>query len=425
LNRKPRREFVWSYGASDSAGEKRDRSEEHRGREIMRRDWDHDEDEDFHQHRQQGTRRHRSLSGWARSSRCRGGVEDCYSSSGRNRPSTPFRRRGEGMGQTTCWMPKVKNKVVSFADPIVSDIWPTDVSKGQFAAESPFPSGDMENSTQAVPETHAAANSKVNTSYGSVIADALIPPWAAKGVFPSPVPIVSGSQPTNVAEQVELCYKDAQAESNVFNIQSNSQWNDVVVEDRQLILTSNEGPTASHNTPGHFTPLPIENQLNSNDNLQIFIESITNIPEPSLIHSPPNRNRCAISPVVRGSDNLGVNANKNIISTGKRSSGRLAAKQKLKIGGSRDAISKAQEILIAKLNNSAAIQYKCSSASTSNNHVNLTEQIESLFAKPLNKEQMEAIMELANQGKGKKGSRSRGSKVSPLKAPIIEVVPEI
>ncbi|KAL5666096.1 hypothetical protein ACJX0J_026204, partial [Zea mays] len=35
-------------------------------------------------------------------------------------------------------------------------------------------------------------------------------------------------QPTNVAEQVELCYKDAQAESNVFNIQSNSQWNDVV-----------------------------------------------------------------------------------------------------------------------------------------------------------------------------------------------------
>jgi hypothetical protein len=103
----------------------------------------------------------------------------------------------------------------------------------------------------------------------------------------------------------------------------------------------------------------------------------------------------------------------------------LAAKQKLKIGGSRDAISKAQEILIAKLNNSAAIQYQCSSTSTSNNHVNLTEQIESLFSKPLNKEQMEAIMELANQGKGKKGSRSRGSKVSPLKAPIIEVVPEI
>jgi hypothetical protein len=134
---------------------------------------------------------------------------------------------------------------------------------------------------------------------------------------------------------------------------------------------------------------------------------------------------CAISPVVRGSDNLGANANKNVISTGKRSSGRLAAKQKLKIGGSRDAISKAQEILIAKLNNSAAIQYQCSSASTSNNHVNFIEQIESLFSKPLNKDQMEAIMELANQGKKKKGSRSRGSKVLPLKAPIIKAVPEI
>jgi hypothetical protein len=32
MNRKPRREFVWSYGVSDSAGEKRERSEEFRGR---------------------------------------------------------------------------------------------------------------------------------------------------------------------------------------------------------------------------------------------------------------------------------------------------------------------------------------------------------------------------------------------------------
>jgi hypothetical protein len=38
---------------------------------------------------------------------------------------------------------------------------------------------------------------------------------------------------------------------------------------------------------------------------------------------------------------------------------------------------------------------------------------------------MEAIMELANQGKGKKGSRSRGRKVLPLKAPTIKAVPGI
>ena len=95
------------------------------------------------------------------------------------------------------------------------------------------------------------------------------------------------------------------------------------------------------------------------------------------------------------------------------------------MGGSRDAISKAQEILIAKLNNYTTIQYQCLSASTSNNHINFIEQIEGLFSKPLNKDQMEVIMELANQGKGKKGSRSRGNNVSPLKAPIIEAVPEI
>lgn len=47
-------------------------------------------------------------------------------------------------------------------------------------------------------------------------------------------------------------------------------------------------------------------------------------------------------------------------------------------------------------------------------------QIEGLFSRPLSKDQMEAIMELANQGKGKKGSKLRGCKVAPLKAPIIK-----
>jgi hypothetical protein len=47
-------------------------------------------------------------------------------------------------------------------------------------------------------------------------------------------------------------------------------------------------------------------------------------------------------------------------------------------------------------------------------------KIEGLFSRPLSKDQMEAIMELANQGKGKKGSKLRGCKVAPLKAPIIK-----
>jgi hypothetical protein len=49
----------------DSVGEKRDRSEDRRGREFIRRDWGHDDDEDFQQTRRHGTRRHHSLSGWA------------------------------------------------------------------------------------------------------------------------------------------------------------------------------------------------------------------------------------------------------------------------------------------------------------------------------------------------------------------------
>jgi hypothetical protein len=72
-NRKQRREFVWSYGAPDSVGEKRERAEAFRGREIVRRDWGHDDDNgDFQRDRRSGNRRHRSLSGWARSSRCQG-----------------------------------------------------------------------------------------------------------------------------------------------------------------------------------------------------------------------------------------------------------------------------------------------------------------------------------------------------------------
>lgn len=74
-------------------------------------------------------RRHRSLSGWVRHSRCRGGLEDCISSTGRHRPSTPFRRRGVELAPTPCWVPKAAfKKSVSFADPLVTASWPLDAS---------------------------------------------------------------------------------------------------------------------------------------------------------------------------------------------------------------------------------------------------------------------------------------------------------
>lgn len=124
-NRKQRREFVWSYGAPDSMGEKRERTDDFRGRETVRRDWDHDDDYgDFQRNRRSGNRRHRSLSGWARSSRCRGGMDDCYSSNDKHRRSTPSRRHGWGMTSSSRWVPKAKVRAVSFADPIVTAVWP-------------------------------------------------------------------------------------------------------------------------------------------------------------------------------------------------------------------------------------------------------------------------------------------------------------
>jgi hypothetical protein len=108
----------------------------------------------------------------------------------------------------------------------------------------------------------------------------------------------------------------------------------------------------------------------------------------------------------------------------KRSSIRLAAKKKIMMGRSRDAISKAQDILIAKLNNTATNQKQnqISTGSCSSNQDNSFEQIARLFSRPLTKEQMEAIMELVNQGKEKTGHKRRGRKVAPIASPTIRAV---
>jgi hypothetical protein len=112
-------------------------------------------------------------------------------------------------------------------------------------------------------------------------------------------------------------------------------------------------------------------------------------------------------------------------SNGKRSSARVTAKKKMKIGRNRNAIIKAQEILVAKLNNSASKHFQSSNALNSNNQVDLFEQLARHFTRPLTKDQIEAIMELANLGKEKEGTKKKGSKVTPLKAPIIEAAKRI
>jgi hypothetical protein len=80
--------------------------------------------------RRSGNRRHRNLSGWARSSRCRGGMDDCYSSNDKHRHSTPFRRHDRGLTLSSRWVPKAKVRFVSFADPIVTVVWSQVESQG-------------------------------------------------------------------------------------------------------------------------------------------------------------------------------------------------------------------------------------------------------------------------------------------------------
>jgi hypothetical protein len=74
-----------------------------------------------------------------------------------------------------------------------------------------------------------------------------------------------------------------------------------------------------------------------------FIAAITNPPEPPLIPSPPKSSTTTSSHPLKFQNQP----------TTRRSSVRLATKKCIKTGSNRDAISKAQEIILAKLNNSA------------------------------------------------------------------------
>ncbi|CAD6268762.1 unnamed protein product [Miscanthus lutarioriparius] len=127
-----RRVFDWDYGVPDTKGERLHgrRAGHDRGRDMRpRRD-----DDDYDGRRNHGNRRHRSLSAWARNSRCRGGAEDCISSNRwRGRGESPPRRNrpsgGAYQAPAQVWKVKEhkkekKTKRVSFADPIATELKP-------------------------------------------------------------------------------------------------------------------------------------------------------------------------------------------------------------------------------------------------------------------------------------------------------------
>jgi hypothetical protein len=98
MNRLPRRELVWSYGAPYTVGECLPSRRGHdRGRDMGHHRHRDDDDYDPNRHHQ-GTHRHRSVSSWVRNLCCRSGVEDYISSTrwrgGQNRVSPlSFTRR--------------------------------------------------------------------------------------------------------------------------------------------------------------------------------------------------------------------------------------------------------------------------------------------------------------------------------------------
>ena len=165
--------------------------------------------------------------------------------------------------------------------------------------------------------------------------------------------------------------------------------------------------------------LPPDSQPNSTNSLQLqnFIANITMPPVPPLIQTLPHNTPLNIANTIGVLSQQHTKMSDQVLTSGKRYSVRLAAKKKLSLGRSRDAIAKAQDILIAKLYNSTIKNNQSSLASCSTNDVNHFEQIARLFARPLTKVQMGEIMELANQGKERKTSNKKGCKVAPYLAP--------
>jgi hypothetical protein len=454
-NRKQRREFVWNYGAPNSLGEKRGHTETFRGRETVRRDWGHDDDEgDFQRDRRSGNRRHRSLSGWARSSRCRGGMDDCYSSNDKHRHSTPFRRHGLGMSPPTrCWVPKRKGKTVSFADPVVSAVWPQ-VGGLELAAGVGSTPGSVGGVNQEASHDPDASKCKVTNSVDlnnvfATILNSLDSVLALKNSIPAKAPAVQpseflGSELVNDNQAVDHNLAAAVLNSldNALTLTNSTPAKSIVVQPAELLGSQlvNAIQAVHHNLPAaervgqmgapsihnlsypvfqsgvsdnhpmcqpDFQPvdaLKTGNSLADNSQLTNFIAEITTPPEPPLIPSLPKSNTTNSPHTLK--------IQKQPIT--RRSSVRLAAKKNFKTGTNRDAISKAQEIIRAKLNNSVV---KIPDGSISSDFADFDdsfEQIASLFTRPLTKNQMEAIMELINQDNVKAGkTKKKGRKVVP------------
>jgi hypothetical protein len=90
-------------------------------------------------------------------------MDDCYSSNDRNGHSTPFRRHGLGMMSSSRWVPKGKVSSVSFADPVVTAVWPQVECHGSSENVGDRP-GSMAADIQASLHGPTATTHKVNNT---------------------------------------------------------------------------------------------------------------------------------------------------------------------------------------------------------------------------------------------------------------------
>jgi hypothetical protein len=370
-----------------------------------------------------------------------------------------------GMPHSKRWVPKLKAKAVSFAVPLISAVWPFEGEEGATGVDRLLLNGGTEAGMQEALGFHAGGGSPTKLIAPKVIAGAGFSAGALR---------TDGSSPGAVVEMV-ADESPAQDAANSFDIQ-----NDLAMETAtsSKVISKLSSDTAIAPLPSKPVPSPISNlhnsldpkisnvdvhqqsqqgfqvvepQVESNDSyaeqvcnvtaaqdsqeacslppdsqpnstnslqLQNFIANITMPPVLPLIQTPPHNKSANIANALGVLSQQHTKMPNQVPTSGKRYSVRLAAKKKLSLGRSRDSIAKAQDILIAKLYNSTMKNNQGSLASCSTNEVNHFEQIARLFARPLTKVQMEEIMELANQGKGRKTNNKKGCKVAPFVAPV-------
>jgi hypothetical protein len=361
---------------------------------------------------------------------------------------------------TRCWVPKRKGKTVSFADPVVSAVWPQ-VGGLELAAGVGSTPGSVGGVNQETSHDPDASKCKVTNSvdlnnvFASILNSldsvlALNNSIAAKAPAVQPTEflrpqLVNDNQtvdhnlPATVLDNLD----------NVLTLDNSVPAKSIAAQSVELLGSQlvNANQAVHHNLPAaervglmgaptihnlscpvfqsgvsdnHPMCQPVDsnnhetlrappalragNSLADNTQLTNFIAAITTPPEPPLIPSLPKSNTTNSSHTLKFQKQP----------TTRRSSVRLAAKKNFKTGTNRDAISKAQEIIRAKLNNSAVKIPDCSSSSDFTDFDDSFEQIASLFTRPLTKNQMEAIMELINQDNVKAGkTKKKGRKVMP------------